>query len=280
MIVLFTTVRNMGRKHSLNQKLTVLHYTLLKEFLDEKVDQYNRPEFIQDDPILIPHSYQKQQDIEIAGFWAAILAWGQRKVIINKCKELFSRMDFAPHDFILNHQPVDLKPLLHFKHRTFNATDTRYFIRFLKHYYQQYNTLEEAFLIGMSPHDHSTEKGLINFHQLFFSLKDHTERTRKHVATPERNAACKRLNMFLRWMVRRDNKGVDFGLWQQIQPCQLVCPCDVHVGRVARGLGLLQRPLTDWKAALELTQNLKTLCPTDPVKYDFALFGLGAVEQF
>jgi uncharacterized protein (TIGR02757 family) len=251
-----------------------------REFLNEKVAQYNHPGFIQDDPISIPHSYQQQQDIEIAGFWAAIMSWGQRKVIISKCQELLCMMDHAPHDFILHHQSDDLKPLRNFKHRTFNATDTLYFIHFLKYYYQRHNTLEEAFLQGMSPDDISTENGLINFHRLFFSLQDHPERTRKHIATPERQAACKRINMFLRWMVRKDNQGVDFGLWKQIQPHQLICPCDVHVGRVARKLGLLKRKNTDWKAAIELTQNLRALCPIDPVKYDFALFGLGLADRF
>ncbi len=252
----------------------------IKKFLDTKVAQYNRPDFIQDDPILIPHSYRQQQDIEIAGFWAAIMAWGRRSVAISKCQELLGMMDYSPYDFILHHQPDDLKPLRNFRHRTFNATDTFYFIHFLRYYYQRYHTLEDAFLQGMSPQDISTEGGLISFHRLFFSLQDYPERTRKHIATPERQAACKRLNMFLRWMVRKDNQGVDFGLWQRIKPYQLICPCDVHVGRVARKLGLLKRKSTDWQAATALTQNLRALCPIDPVKYDFALFGLGVMEQF
>ncbi|MEL6607044.1 MAG: TIGR02757 family protein [Bacteroidota bacterium] len=252
----------------------------LKDFLDAKAAQYNHPDFIHDDPVCIPHGYQKPQDIEVAGFFAAILAWGRRKVIISKCKELLGMMDDAPHDFVLHHEPGDLKPLLHFKHRTFNATDALYFIHFLRYYYQQHETLEDAFLQGMAPQDDSIEKGLVYFHEHFFSLADAPERTRKHIATPARRAACKRLNMFLRWMVRKDDRGVDFGLWQRIQPAQLVCPCDVHVGRVARQLGLLQRKPTDWQAALLLTQNLKALCPVDPVKYDFALFGLGVAEQF
>lgn len=265
-----------------NQTIDLLfsHSAHLKDFLDAKVAQYNRPDFIQDDPILIPHQYHKQQDIEIAGLWAAILAWGQRKVIISKCKELLGRMDHAPHDFVLHHQPGDLKLLCHFKHRTLNPTDTLYIIRFLQRYYQQHETLETAFWQGMSPHDTSVEKGLVNFHKLCFRLADAPWRTYKHIATPKRRSACKRLNMFLRWMVRKDDRGVDFGLWQHIQPHQLVCPCDVHVGRVARKLGLLTHRNTNWHAALALTQNLKALCPTDPVQYDFALFGLGVVEQF
>ncbi len=257
-----------------------MYSVALKDFLDAKVAQYNCPDFIQDDPILIPHSYKKQPDIEIAGLWAAIMAWGQRKVIINKCQELLGMMDCAPHDFVLHHRPSDLTPFLKFRHRTFNPTDAFYFIRFLKHYYQRYSTLEDAFLQGMSPQDTSTENSLVGFHHLFFSLKSLPERTRKHIATPERQSACKRMNMFLRWMVRRDNQGVDFGLWQRIKPHQLVCPCDVHVSRVARKLGLLRRKSTDWKAAMELTQKLRVLCSTDPVRYDFALFGLGIMEQF
>jgi len=248
-----------------------------KAFLDAKVAQYNRPCFIQDDPILIPHSYKKLQDVEIAGFWAATLAWGQRKVAIRKCKELLGMMDHAPYDFILHHQPEDRKPLLNFKHRTFNATDLCYFVRFLQYYYRRYSTLEEAFWQGMSPQDTTTERGLVNFHRLFFSLANYPKRTQKHIATPRRQTACKRMNMFLRWMVRKDDQNVDFGLWKRIKPHQLVCPCDVHVGRVARRLGLLKRKSTDWQAALELTKNLKILCPIDPVKYDFALFGLGAM---
>ncbi|XWN35034.1 MAG: TIGR02757 family protein [Roseivirga sp.] len=256
-----------------------MHLSSLKDFLDEKVAQYNQAVFIQEDPILIPHGYQKRQDIEIAGFWAATLAWGQRKVIISKCQTLLGMMDHAPYDFVRNHQPQDLQPLLQFKHRTFNATDLCYFMHFLQRYYQQHDSLEEAFWAGMGPGDTSVENGLRHFHRLFFSGEDAPERTRKHVATPERQSACKRLNMFLRWMVRKDSQGVDFGLWQKIQPYQLVCPCDVHVGRVARKLGLLQRPYTDWQAALELTQSLQHLCPHDPVQYDFALFGLGVEAQ-
>jgi uncharacterized protein (TIGR02757 family) len=247
----------------------------LKEFLDEQVARYNIPHFIEQDPISIPHSYSKQQDIEIAGFFAAILAWGQRKVIIQKTKQLLSLMDHDPHNFILNHQPHDLKPFLDFKHRTFQAVDALYFMRFLQHYYQQYPSLETAFLAGLASDATNIEGGLISFHQLFFSLADFPARTRKHLTTPTRKAACKRLNMFLRWMVRYDQQGVDFGLWKTIKPNQLVCPCDVHVGRVARILGLLKRQKTDWQAALELTNNLKQFSADDPVRYDFALFGLG-----
>ncbi len=252
----------------------------LKDFLDLKFNQYNNTDFIGPDPVSIPHQYTKLQDIEITGFWAAVLAWGQRKTIINKCNELFGLMDNAPYDFIINHSENDLKKLLDFKHRTFNATDTLYFVAFFKWFYSEYDSLEKAFTMSMSKADDHIGNGLMGFHNLFFSLSDYPRRTKKHIATPARNSACKRINMFLRWMVRHDNKGVDFGLWEQIKPSQLICPCDLHVDRVARKLGLIQRKQTDWQTALELTQNLREFDPEDPVKYDFALFGLGIEEKF
>jgi len=254
--------------------------SILKDFLDEQVIRYNCPAFIEDDPIVIPHAYTNPLDIEIAAFFASTLAWGKRKIIINKGKQLLNMMDNAPYDFIMNHQEKDLEPFLYFKHRTFNTVDTLYFISFLKHHYQKHPTLETAFIINLSPNAPTIEIGLMHFHHLFFSLPNAPTRTRKHVATPARNAACKRINMFLRWMVRKDNKGVDFGLWQRIKPHQLVCPCDVHVARVSRKLGLIQRKNTDWQAALELTKNLKLLSAEDPIKYDFALFGLGRYDSF
>ncbi len=247
----------------------------LKEFLDQKTEQYNRPGFIENDPISIPHLFKKKQDIEIAGFFAATLAWGQRKTIVRKCKELMTLMDSDPHEFILHHTEKDLKRLLDFKHRTFNATDLLYFVESLRHYYIEYDSLESAFY--SSPKDETVERGLIKFHNKFFEL-DHPHRTRKHIATPERKSTCKRLVMYLRWMVRQDNKGVDFGIWKKISPRQLVCPCDLHVDRVARKLKLIKRKQTDWQTALELTRNLKKFDPDDPVKYDFALFGLGIEE--
>lgn len=249
----------------------------LKDFLDDKVELYNQPDFISEDPICIPHLFSKKQDIEISGFIAATFAWGQRKTIINKCNELLKLMDDSPYDFILNHSENDLKSFLKFKHRTFNATDTLYFIESLKNIYRKYNSLENAFLINNG----STEirHGLEQFHNLFFSLPDSPKRTRKHVSTPERKSACKRLNMFLRWMVRDDNKGVDFGIWKHIDQKNLICPCDVHVDRIARRLGLIQRKQVDWLTAEELTNNLKKFDPTDPVKYDFALFGIGVMER-
>ncbi len=238
--------------------------------------RFNQPTFIESDPIVIPHGYRKKQDIEIAGLFAAVLAWGQRVTIIKKCKELLARMDNDPHQFVLHHTDKDLKALQEFKHRTFNSTDTLYFMHFLKWYYTNHSSLEDAFRI--LPGDINVESGLINFYNLFCSLPEFPGRTKKHIATPERKSTCKRMNMYLRWMVRKDNKGVDFGLWKNISPSQLVCPCDLHVDRVARKLKLIKRKPTDWQTALELTNNLRQLDVNDPVKYDFALFGLGIAE--
>jgi uncharacterized protein (TIGR02757 family) len=249
----------------------------LKQFLDEKVLQYNRPGFIENDPISIPHLFFKRQDIEIAGLFAAVLAWGQRVTIINKSLELMRLMDGAPYDFILHHQSSDLNRLLDFRHRTFNATDLLYFVNFLKRYYEQNDSLEDAFVVPEGSED--IGPGLIRFNKLFFE-GDSPSRTRKHVSTPERKSACKRLNMYLRWMVRRDEGGVDFGIWNKISPALLICPCDLHVERVARKLKLIQRKALDWETATELTGNLRRLDPDDPVKYDFALFGLGIEEGF
>ena len=252
----------------------------LKEFLDRKVDEYNQTSFIEHDPVSIPHLFSKKQDIEIAGFFASVFAWGNRIIIIRKSRELMNLMDDTPHDFILNHNEKDLKRLLQFKHRTFNVTDLLYFILFLKYHYQQSKTLETAFSKWMNKKDETIEKALAGFHDYFFSLQDAPVRTKKHIATPQRNSTCKRLNMFLRWMVRKDKNGVDFGIWKTISPFQLICPVDVHVARVARRFNLIQRKQIDWQAALELTSHLKKFDRNDPVKYDFALFGLGVVEKF
>ena len=260
--------------------MSIAKFEDFRAFLDSKVDQYNRPDFIENDPVVIPHAYSQLQDIEIAGFWAAILAWGQRVTIINKCKELFAMMDHAPYDFILNHSEDDLKPLLKFKHRTFNDIDTLYFIERLKHFYLAHPSLEEAFIKGLKEGDEDMENSLIQFHESFFDLPDAPHRTKKHIATPLRKSACKRLNMFLRWMVRQDDHGVDFGIWKRIRPGQLVCPCDLHVERVARRFELITRRQMNWQTALELTKSLKKYDPEDPVKYDFALFGLGIEEKF
>ena len=244
----------------------------LKPFLDEMVEKYNNICFIENDPISIPHRYVKQQDIEIAGFFAAILAWGQRKIIINKCKELMLMMDDSPYDFILHHTANDLKHIEYFKHRTFNHIDLLHFISILKNHYQNNASLESAFI--PADFDGNIESALNYFRRYFFSIP-HSERTKKHIAAPERKSACKRLNMFLRWMVRSNDKGVDFGVWKQIKSASLICPIDVHVNRVARYLRLINRKQTDWETAIELTNRLKEFDINDPVKYDFALFGLG-----
>jgi uncharacterized protein (TIGR02757 family) len=258
----------------------IANFEALQKLLDSKVLQFNQPDFIKDDPISIPHLFSKKEDIEIMGFWAAVLAWGQRVTIINKCKELITLMDNAPHDFIINHQDNDLKKILHFKHRTFNSTDTLYFIHFFKQFYTHHQSLEEAFTRGLKPTDLHIENGLNVFFATFFESDIAPERTKKHIASPARKSACKRINMYLRWMVRTDDKGVDFGIWKTIKPNQLICPCDVHVDRVARKLGLIQRPQTDWLTAVELTKNLQQFDPNDPVKYDFALFGMGVEKYF
>jgi uncharacterized protein (TIGR02757 family) len=252
----------------------------LKEFLDRKVAEYDQPSFIKDDPVCIPHLFTRKQDIEIAGFFAAVFAWGNRTIIIKKSRELMQAMDMAPYQFVLQHDDKALKKLLSFKHRTFNTTDLLYFIEFLKFHYSTNTSLESAFTKNMRATDNAIEQGLSGFHHYFFSLEDVPPRTRKHIATPERKSTCKRLNMFLRWMVRNDQQGVDFGIWKKISPAQLVCPIDLHVARVAKRFNLLQRKQIDWQAAIELTAYLRTLDANDPVKYDFALFGLGVVEKF
>ncbi len=251
----------------------------LGAFLDERVALYNNKSFIETDPITIPHRFSRLQDIEIMGFWAAMLAWGQRVTIINKANELVALMDGAPYDFIKNHKEKDRKRFLNFKHRTFQPTDTLYFLEFFQQYYQENDSLEMAFAQHIKAEDEHVGNALRGFHELFFSLPDAPQRTRKHIATPARKSCCKRLNMFLRWMVRKDDKGVDLGLWDNISPAQLLIPLDVHVDRVARRLGLLQRKRTDWQSVLELTAQLRTFDPDDPVKYDFALFGMGVLEQ-
>ena len=257
-----------------------MNHNDLKKFLDKKVDEYNQPFFISSDPICIPHQFNKKQDIEIAGLFAALFAWGNRTTIINKSKELMQLMDNTPYEFCTQHSDTDLKKLLHFKHRTFNPTDLLYFIAFLQSHYTKQQSLETAFTIGMNKKEPTIEKGLIGFYKYFFSLPDAPDRTHKHIASPEKKSSCKRLNMFLRWMVRSDNKGVDFGIWKNILPSQLVCPIDVHVARVARRLNLLSAKQTDWQSALELTEHLRNLDHEDPVKYDFALFGLGVMEHY
>ena len=254
----------------------------LKKFLDQKVIQFNNPSFIKDDPVCIPHLFSKKQDIEIAGFFAAIFSWGIRKTIINKSKLLLQLMDNAPHDFCLHHNDEYLKKVERFCHRTFNDTDLLYFISFFKFHYSKHNSLEVAFFNNetIKQFDNVVEQSLNYFYQYFFSLEDVPARTKKHIASPQKNSTCKRLNMFLRWMVRNDAKGVDFGIWKKISPSQLICPVDLHVARVAKHFNLLKRKQVDWLAAVELTEALKKFDKKDPVKYDFALFSLGILEKY
>lgn len=247
----------------------------VKRKLDSWYIQYNKAAFIENDPVLIPHRFSKKEDQEISAFFAATFAWGQRKTIIQKTMELMELMDHAPHQFILQHKDSDLKKLLHFKHRTYQATDTFYFIDFLHRHYSEHASLENAFSDFMKKKDADVSNGLIGFENYFFNVDYAPQRTRKHVATPQRNSSCKRLNMFLRWMVRKDEHGVDLGLWKKIKASQLLCPLDVHVGRIARELGLLNRDKDDWQSVLELTAALREFDPADPVKYDYALFGRG-----
>ncbi|MFN8277068.1 MAG: TIGR02757 family protein [Chitinophagales bacterium] len=248
------------------------------DFLEENYRRFHRADFISNDPISIPHRFKIKQDIEISAFFAATLSWGNRKTILQSTNRMMHLMDEAPYDFVMHHTDADLKKILPFVHRTFNATDALYFIAFFHDYYAAHHSLEEAFLptAGHWPGEQPwMEQAIAQFHEVFFALEEAPQRTRKHVATPLRGSTCKRLNMFLRWMVRPADGGVDFGLWKNIQTAHLLMPLDVHVDRVARSLGLLQRPSSDWKTVLELTEALRTFDANDPVKYDYALFGVG-----
>lgn len=249
----------------------------LKDFLDEKVDQYNHPKFIESDPIQIPHQFKKKEDVEIAAFLTATIAWGNRKSINNNAKRMMQLLDNAPYQFITQHKESDLEILMPFVHRTFNGLDFIQFVESLKHIYEQHDGLEAVF--AKHAELHSTQKAIHEFKNVFFEI-DHLPRTKKHVSDPLKNSAAKRINMFLRWMVRSDNKGVDFGIWSSLSPAQLSCPLDVHSGNVARKLGLLKRQQNDGKALAELDLALRKLDKIDPVKYDFALFGLGVFEGF
>ncbi len=251
----------------------------LHHFFEEKATLYNQPSFIEADPVCIPHLFTAKQDIEIAGFFAAIFAWGNRTTIINKSKELMQLMEMQPYQFCQTASAKELRKLEDFKHRTFNATDLLYCIEFFRHHYSPQDSLEDAFLKEGRP-PASVYDALVQFHNNFFSLEDAPSRTRKHISNPAKGSTCKRLNMYLRWMVRKDNKGVDFGIWKKIKPAQLICPIDVHVARVAKRFNLLERKQIDWQAAEELTLYLKKLDPKDPAKYDFALFGLGVMEKY
>ncbi|WP_422080356.1 TIGR02757 family protein [Ulvibacterium sp.] len=249
----------------------------LKEFLDAKVEYYNHPRFLQTDPLQIPHRFSRKEDIEISAFLTATIAWGNRKSIINNATSLMELLDNAPADFVKNHREIDLEKLSGFVHRTFNGIDLIYFIKGLKNIYGQHGGLERVF--AKNAKSKSLQSSISTFKHLFFELP-HLGRTTKHISDPEKGSAAKRINMFLRWMVRNNSTGVDFGLWKTLNPSQLSCPLDVHSGNVARKLGLLTRKQNDAKAVSELDKNLRRLDPLDPVKYDFALFGLGVFEKF
>jgi uncharacterized protein (TIGR02757 family) len=249
----------------------------LKEFLDEKVELYNRPTFIESDPISIPHLFTKKQDIEIAGFLAATIAWGNRKMILRNANRMMQLLDDSPYEFIMDASKDEMETIGSFVHRTFNSTDFIFFLKALQHIYRFNGGLETIF--NMHKTSDSLHPAIHEFHKIFFQLP-HEKRTERHVSDPFKGSAAKKLNMFLRWMVRNDDRGVDFGIWKKIDPSVLYIPLDLHSGNTARRLGLLTRKMNDWKAVEELTSILREFDPSDPVKYDFALFGLGVNEKF
>ncbi len=251
--------------------------TELKDFLDEKVIQYNTLDFIDSDPVQIPHLFSQKEDIEIAGFLSATIAWGNRKMIIQNSHRMLDLMGNAPYDFVMSHSESDLESLNNFVHRTFNGQDFMGFIKSLQHIYKNHGGLETVF--AQNQEEQSMQKSISEFKKTFFSIP-HLPRTQKHISDPLNNSAAKRINMYLRWMVRQDNKGVDLGIWKSIPPASLSCPLDVHSGNVARKLGILNRKQNDGKALAELDAKLREFDPNDPVKYDFALFGLGVFEGF
>ena len=249
----------------------------LKEFLNLKVNQYNNPDFIKDDPIQIPHLFNKKEDIEISGFLTSTIAWGNRKSIINSSKKMMGLLKNKPYDYVMNHNERDLKKLTQYVHRTFNGYDLIQFISSLKNIYQNHGGLEKIFSENIK--DNYLHYSIHNFKKVFFEI-EHLPRTQKHVSDPYKGSAAKRINMFLRWMVRKDKKGVDFGIWKSLDQKNLSCPLDVHSGNIARNLGILKRKQNDHKAVLELDENLRRFDANDPSKYDFALFGIGVFEKY
>ena len=254
-----------------------MNKTELKAFLDEKVVLYNNPKFIESDPIQIPHRFSKKEDIEISSFLTATISWGNRKMIIKNAAKMMELLDNSPFDFIINHQESDLKQLDNFVHRTFNSIDLQQFIKSLNHIYKNHKGLENVLQIRNNENNY--QNAIHYLKKIFFEIP-HQQRTQKHISDPLKNSAAKRINMFLRWMVRNNKTGVDFGLWKTHNPAHLSCPLDVHSGNVARKLKLLKRKQNDWKALSELDKKLRKLDKEDPVKYDFALFGLGVFEKF
>lgn len=248
----------------------------IKKLLEEKYETYATEEFIAGDPVAIPHLFSRKENIEIAGFLSASIAWGLRTTIVKNARHLMQIMDFDPWEYIINIEEQDLEELQDFCHRTFNGTDLIFFIKALSNIYRNHGGLEKVFMKGYH-RNQSIKDALIYFRKVFFKI-DHPQRTEKHISSIENGAAAKRLNMFLRWMVRTEASGIDFGLWKEISPAHLYLPLDIHTGNVARALGLLKRRQNDWKAVEELTEVLKEFDPVDPVKYDYALFGMGILE--
>lgn len=262
--------------NKIKKEQTLLDGALI-DFLEEKVLQYNTVFFIEEDPISIPHLFSQKEDIEIAGFLSATIAWGNRKSIVKNARKMVSLLDDDPYDYVINHTAKDMARLKNFVHRTFNGVDFAFFIEALQNIYSHHGGLEKVFKVGLGQ-DH-LQSAISEFKRVFFEIT-HPPRTLKHIADPMKGSSAKRINMFLRWMVRKDKNGVDFGIWNSLSPAQLSCPLDVHTGNIARKLGLLKRKQNDHKAVLELDRQLRLLDPEDPVKYDFALFGLGVFEKF
>ncbi|MDW3648055.1 MAG: TIGR02757 family protein [Bacteroidia bacterium] len=251
----------------------------LKSFLDQQHDRYNTPDFILEDPVSIPHEFSKKEDIEISGFFSALIAWGRRDIIIRNARKLMERMEWAPFDFVLNAEEEELDALSDYVHRTFNGEDLKALILGLRRVYQEEEGLEGIFSKGIKAEDSDIGHAIIHARTVLSSSESFPKRSHKHLANPAKGSSAKRISMYLRWMVRKDDRGVDFGIWEGIRMDQLICPLDVHTGTIARKLGILQRKQNDWKAACELTNALKEFDPQDPVKYDYALFGLGAYNE-
>lgn len=250
----------------------------IKEFLEHKTKTYCQPSFIETDPISIPHNYSLKEDIEVSGFLTATISWGQRASIIRKATELMNMLDDQPYNFIMHCSHKELHSVSSFVYRTFNGTDCVAFLKAIRNIYLNHNGLEKAFEKGFLKNK-SVFDAIVHFRTVFLETP-HQKRTEKHISNPAQGSAAKRINMFLRWMARKDDMGIDFGIWKNISPEYLYCPLDVHVGNVARKLGILKRKQNDWKAVEELTGVLRQMNPDDPVRYDYGLFGLGVFEKF
>jgi uncharacterized protein (TIGR02757 family) len=262
---------------SLKISYTGIPLAEVKELLEEKYQQYNTPSFIESDPVSIPHQFTRKEDIEISGFLAATIAWGNRKMILRNANRMMTLLEGSPYDFIMNASDDEFELPGSFVHRTFNSTDLVYFLKALRNIYCNRGGLENIF--NTHKNDDTLQPAIHEFHKIFFELP-HEKRTERHVSDPFKGSAAKKINMFLRWMVRNDKRGVDFGIWTTISPSVLSCPLDIHSGSVARKLGLLRRNQSDAKAVAELDTVLRSFDSNDPVRYDFALFGLGVTGDF